>query len=948
MTNRATKTILLVEDEVIIALMEIKQLEKEGYQVLHVEDGLQAIELVHEKRDQIDLILMDIDLGPGIDGTQTATEILKTHDIPIVFLSARVEKEVVQKTEKITSYGYVVKNSGIIVIDASIKMAFKLYEANKKTEKQRERLSTILHSIGDAVIATDTEGIIVQMNPVAESLTGWNFVDAIGKPLQQVFKIINAETRQTITSPVELVLASGKIVGLANHTVLISKNGKEFKISDSGSPIRDFEGNITGVVLVFRDVSQDYEIQKRIESSELNFRTIVEATPSCVKVLDKDGTLLAMNSAGLSMIEVENPQNVIGKNVYPVIAAEYRDAFKKFNERICNGEKGSFQFEIIGAKGTRRWLESHAVPLPSQTTGELTHLAITFDITEQKKQQELIREREQLFHAIFAKSRAIKLLIDPTNGKIVDANQSALDFYGYSSAEFKSLKISDINILSPEKIKEEMENAIQEKRSYFNFRHRLASGIIRDVEVYSSPLSVEGRSLLHSIVHDITDRKKLENALIENERNTKILLDTMTEGVALNEIIYNDQGEMIDYKIINVNQAFYSTADYSNVEVIGNYATKLYGMSPESIKTFWLGHQSMRSTVFTEMWSPLSKKCYFVATSPFVDGKFVTTFLDITERKNAETALAEFNRDFENFLKETTDFIYFKDRESRIRFCSQSLANITGHANWRDMIGKHDLEIFPADTAKIYHDEELPIFEKGEPLLGKIDPYYDAEGNVGYVSTNKWPLFDKDRNVVGIFGISRDITERKRIEEQLERTKLALENANIELEKLSNTDELTSIGNRRYFEKTFEKECFRSRRNNSPLSVLLIDIDDFKNYNDFFGHLAGDDCLKIVAKQIASLARRAPDLTARWGGEEFIVLLPETNLSEALIVAENIRTSVQELALPHPRSRAANVVTLSVGVASWGYEEPQELISRADKALYAAKNNGRNRVEISN
>ena len=421
----------------------------------------------------------------------------------------------------------------------------------------------------------------------------------------------------------------------------------------------------------------------------------------------------------------------------------------------------------------------------------------------------------------------------------------------------------------------------------------------------------------------------------------------MTEGVALNEIVYNDKGEMVDYKIINVNQAFYSTADYSNVEVIGNYATKLYGMSQETIKSFWLGHQGMNSTVFTEMWSPLKGKCYFIATSPFVNGKFVTTFLDITERKNAETALAEFNRDFENFLKETTDFIYFKDKESRIRFCSQSLANITGFANWRDMIGKHDLEIFPADTAKIYYEEELPIFEKGEPLVGKIDPYYDAEGNIGYVSTNKWPLFDKNRNVVGIFGISRDITERKRIEEQLERTKLALENANIELEKLSNTDELTNIGNRRYFEKTFEKECLRSKRNNSPLSILLIDIDDFKNYNDYFGHLAGDECLKIVAKQISSLARRAADLAARWGGEEFIVLLPETNLSEALIVAENIRNSVQDLALPHPRSRAANVVTLSLGIASWGYEEPQELISRADKALYSAKNNGRNRVEIS-
>ncbi len=948
MTNRATKTILLVEDEVIIALMEIKQLEKEGYHVIHVVDGKQAIEAVHEKRDQIDLILMDIDLGSGMDGTQAAKEILIHHDIPIVFLTARVEKEVVQRTEKITSYGYAIKNSGIIVIDASIKMAFKLYEANKKTEKQRERLRTILHSIGDAVISTDTSGNIVQMNPVAENLTGWTFEEANGMQLQKVFRIINANTRNSITSPVELVLASGKTVELSNHTVLISKDGKEYKISDSGSPIKDSEGNISGVVLVFRDVTQEYEIQKRIESSELNFRTIVEATPSCVKVIAKDGTLLAMNSAGLSMIEVDRPENAIGKSVYPVIASEFREAFKNFNERVCNGYKGSIQFQIVGAKGTRRWLESHAVPFPSQDSKELTLLAITLDITEKKNHEESLREREQLYHALFAKSRAIKLLIDPLNGKIVDANEAAVEFYGYPLANFRELNITKISLLSLEKIQNEMKNASLEKRSYLNFRHRLANGSIRDVEVYSSPLSVQGRSLIHSIVHDITDRKKAEAALIENERNTKILLDTMTEGVALNEIIYNDEGEMIDYKILNVNQAFYSTADYRNVEVIGNFATKLYGLSTEFIKSFWRGHQGMRSTVFTEMWSPISHKFYFVATSPFTDGKFVTTFLDITERKNAETALAEFNRDFENFLKETTDFIYFKDRQSRFRFCSQSLANITGHANWRDMIGKNDLEVFPADTAKIYYEEELPIFEKGESLVGKIDPYYDAEGNIGYVSTNKWPLFDQNRNVVGIFGISRDITERKTIEEQLERTKIALENANIELEKLSNTDALTGIGNRRYFEKIFEKECFRSKRSNSALSILLIDIDDFKSYNDNFGHLAGDECLKIVAKKIAGLARRASDLAARWGGEEFIVLLPETTLTEALIVAENIRSAVQKLAVPHPTARAANVVTLSLGVASWGHENPQELISRVDKALYTAKFKGRNRVEVSN
>ena len=115
----------------------------------------------------------------------------------------------------------------------------------------------------------------------------------------------------------------------------------------SGSPIKDSEGNITGVVLVFRDVTQEYEVQNALKQSELHLRTIVEATPSCVKLVSKEGTLLAMNSAGLSMIEVDDSKDAVGKSVYPVIAPEFREAFQKFNERICNGEKGMLRFQII-------------------------------------------------------------------------------------------------------------------------------------------------------------------------------------------------------------------------------------------------------------------------------------------------------------------------------------------------------------------------------------------------------------------------------------------------------------------------------------------------------------------------------------------------------------------------------------------------------------------------
>jgi PAS domain S-box-containing protein len=136
------------------------------------------------------------------------------------------------------------------------------------------------------------------------------------------------------------------------------------------------------------------------------------------------------------------------------------------------------------------------------------------------------------------------------------------------------------------------------------------------------------------------------------------------------------------------------------------------------------------------------------------------------ERRNdAVKALQVLNRDFLTLLESTTDFIYFKDKDSRIRFCSQTLADITGHKSWREMVGKHDLEIFPAETARVYQEEEMPVFRDGIPLINRIDPYFDEQGVQGWVSTNKWPVFDADgKTVIGIFGISRDISESKRAE----------------------------------------------------------------------------------------------------------------------------------------------------------------------------------------
>lgn len=177
-----------------------------------------------------------------------------------------------------------------------------------------------------------------------------------------------------------------------------------------------------------------------------------------------------------------------------------------------------------------------------------------------------------------------------------------------------------------------------------------------------------------------------------------------------------------------------------------------------------------------------------------------------------------------------------------------------------------------------------------------------------------------------------------------------LQQANQQLECLANLDGLTQVANRRRFDQVLQQEWYRLQREQQPLSLILCDIDDFKSYNDTYGHQAGDSCLQKVANAISVCTKRVADLVARYGGEEFAILLVNTPISGAVQVAGLIRTQVQQLQLPHIKSRIGDFVTLSLGVSSLvpaPESSPGELVRMADKALYQAKKQGRNCIVTS-
>jgi diguanylate cyclase (GGDEF)-like protein len=202
-----------------------------------------------------------------------------------------------------------------------------------------------------------------------------------------------------------------------------------------------------------------------------------------------------------------------------------------------------------------------------------------------------------------------------------------------------------------------------------------------------------------------------------------------------------------------------------------------------------------------------------------------------------------------------------------------------------------------------------------------------------YLAIDAGPIYDESGKLVAVVETLRDMTVQKE--------------AQTELERLATRDGLTGVANRRSFDGTLNMEWRRASRESRALSLLMIDVDHFKRYNDTYGHQGGDDCLRRVAGAMSDSVKRSSDAVARYGGEEFAILLPATDPAGAGVVAERIRAAVEALRLPHSGSDIAGHVTVSIGVASATVTSdgvPTQLVGAADAALYRAKKEGRNRV----
>ncbi|MFN3437605.1 MAG: EAL domain-containing protein [Acidovorax sp.] len=310
------------------------------------------------------------------------------------------------------------------------RMALTRQTAEAQLRQSEENLSITLHSIGDAVVATDAQGCVTRMNPVAERLTGWSIDEARGKPLAEVFRIVNSGTREPQVDPVQQVMAKGEVVALSNHTTLLARDGAEYQIADSAAPIRNPHGTIVGVVLVFSDVSGAYRVRKQLEDNEARFRTLAALSSDWYWEQDAQFRLVHVDGSTEDRL-VKEASLHMGKTRWELAAPGVSDEWWKDHRALLeqHGEFRDFEFQRNDRSGAPYWVSISGTPMFDEKGDFCGYRGVGKDITARKSD-----ENELRIAAIAFESQEGMIVTDHDT-VILRTNRAFAKITGYSGEE---------------------------------------------------------------------------------------------------------------------------------------------------------------------------------------------------------------------------------------------------------------------------------------------------------------------------------------------------------------------------------------------------------------------------------------------------------------------------------------------------------------------------------
>ena len=389
--------------------------------------------------------------------------------------------------------------TGLIGVMQDITVRKRMEDDLRQTN---ETLQAVIHASPLAVVFFDANGSIGMWNNAAERIFGWSEEEVLGR----FNPLVLEEKKHEFMELLRRVLGGDSLMGV--ELIWQRKDGALIDVSVSSAPLRNAKNVIVSMLSVISDITDRKQLEQKLVQSESHLRAIIDTEPECVKVVAADGTLLEINPAGLAMIEADSFEQIAGLSICPLVASEYRPAFEALSEKTFRGETGTLEFEIIGLKGTRRWLETHSAPMRNAQGEIFALLGVTRDITERKRIELALRESEDKFRQVVTSATDAILVFDAETRQFVEVNRAAEEIYGYSREEWLSMRQDSIPVDKEAADAHIREIVSSKKPLIVPFRyHRKKDGTIFPVEISSSVFMVNGRQLVCGIIHDITERK---------------------------------------------------------------------------------------------------------------------------------------------------------------------------------------------------------------------------------------------------------------------------------------------------------------------------------------------------------------------------------------------------------------------------------------------------------
>lgn len=810
-------------------------------------------------------------------------------------------------------------------------------------------LKLIADTVPVIILVLDTQGIIQHVNPYFEQLAGCRLDELKGK---NWFTTFLPEPDQDRIRTLFLSAIHGD-PARKHVNPIVTGSGEVRAIEWSKQAIRNEQGNVTSLLVIGQDISTYEQAEVEVHNSEAHLKDAQRMANVGSWELDLQTNKLIWSDEIYRLFEID--QDAFGATYEAFLGAIHPDDRNSVNQAYAASLSTRTPYEIIHQllmrDGRIKWVEERCVTDFDADGKPLRSRGTVQDVTERTRTAELLKQSADEIEDLYNHAPCGYHSLDK-DSVICRINDTELKWLGHTRDEVLG-KMKWTDLLSPTSLPAFQEDFPRFKKQGFvrDFEIELVRkdgtvivGLVNATAIYDS----QGNYVMsRSTVFDITERKQTEAAL----RQAKRLLSSIVENIPV--MVFVKRAEDLRFELFN--RAGETLLGYSRSDLLGKNDNDFF---PKEQADFFVAED--RKALASEAATEIPQEPIKTAGG---ETRYLRTWkialrneagtpthllgisIDITDSKQTDESLRESDARMRAILDNAPYMAWLKDSKGRYMMVNKSYIEYIRPRNIQQVIGKTDFDIWPKELAEKYRAVDLEVINSRQQ---KHVEEQSLDGDrLHWVETVKSPIIDKNGNVLGTTGFSRDITERKKAEEKIR--------------NLALYDTLTKLPNRRLLKEKLTYAIAACNRSGRYGALMFIDLDNFKPVNDMHGHIIGDLVLIEVARRIAHCVREV-DTVARFGGDEFVVVLGEldidkdSSVEQVAFIAERIRATLAETYVLTLHKNGKPEVTIeyhctsSIGVVLFlKHEENQEeILKRADVAMYQAKEAGRNLVHFYN